>query len=73
MVIIVSFNVCLINLIFGKVIGWFKSNIKFKVIVKILNNWYWFSFKGKNGYVFGKYVKVVIVVLVLKFLMLKIV
>ncbi|EJB3552944.1 C39 family peptidase [Listeria monocytogenes] len=57
MVTTASLNVRSTNATSGKVIGWLKTNTKFKAIAKTSNNWYRFSFKGKNGYVSGKYVK----------------
>lgn len=57
MVTTASLNVRSTNSTSGKVIGWLKNNTKFKAIAKTSNNWYRFSFKGKNGYVSGKYVK----------------
>ncbi|MBC8921763.1 SH3 domain-containing protein, partial [Escherichia coli] len=51
MVTTASLNVRSTNSTSGKVIGWLKSNTKFKAIAKTSNNWYRFSFKGKNGYV----------------------
>lgn len=57
MVTTASLNVRSTNSTSGKVIGWLKNNTKFKAIAKTSNNWYRFNFKGKNGYVSGKYVK----------------
>lgn len=57
MVTTASLNVRTTNATSGKVIGWLKNKTKFKAIAKTSNNWYRISFKGKKGYVSGKYVK----------------
>ncbi|ARM71657.1 hypothetical protein LMxysn_0022 [Listeria monocytogenes] len=57
MVTTASLNIRSTNNTSGKVVGWLKNNTKFKAIAKTSNNWYRLSYKGKNGYVSGKYVK----------------
>lgn len=53
MVTTASLNVRSTNSTSGKVIGWLKSNTKFKAIAKTSNNWYRFSLKGKMATYLG--------------------
>ncbi|MBF2599888.1 C39 family peptidase [Listeria seeligeri] len=59
MITTASLNVRASSTTSSKVIGWFKNKTKFKAIAKTSNNWYRLSYKGKKGYVSGKYVKTV--------------
>ncbi|MBC1374198.1 SH3 domain-containing protein [Listeria sp. FSL L7-1699] len=43
----------------GKVIGWYKNKTKIQVLAKTANNWYRVNYKGKKGYVSGRYLKLV--------------
>lgn len=54
MMIMVDVNVCVVDNIKGKVIGFYKKGIMVIFIVKIKNNWYKMIYKGKVGYVLGK-------------------
>ncbi|ECC0312018.1 C39 family peptidase [Listeria monocytogenes] len=43
----------------GKIIGWYKNKTKIQVLAKTANKWYRVNYKGKKGYVSGRYVKAV--------------
>ncbi|HHP9239474.1 TPA: C39 family peptidase [Listeria monocytogenes] len=59
MITTANLNIRLTDTTKGKVIGWYKNKTKIRVLAKTANKWYRVSYKGKKGYVSGRYVKIV--------------